>query len=93
MFQNSLAISKKNHKNRYSNDKDNLEIRRVAINKGRPADPGKGCVCEIRTFNCYSSVILLFYPDSGVGGGSRNPGFSRTSFVNGPIVGYVGTSM
>ena len=41
MFQNSLAISKKNHKNRYSNDKDNLEIRRVAIKKGRPADPGR----------------------------------------------------
>ena len=30
-------------------------------------------------------MILLSYPDVGGRGGSRNPGFSRTSFVNGPI--------
>ena len=40
-----------------------------AIHKGRPADPGGGGVCGIRTFNCYSSVILLFYPDAGGEGG------------------------
>ena len=51
---------------------------------GWPRGRGRG-VCGIRTFNCYSSVILLFYPDAG-GGGSRNPGFSRTSFVNGPLL-------
>ena len=28
-------------------------------------------------------MILLFHPDAG-GRGSKNPGFSRTSFVNGP---------
>ena len=45
--------------------------------------PGEG-VCGIWTFNCYSSVILLFYPNGGGRGrGSRDPGFSRTSFVNG----------
>ena len=30
--------------------------------------PGEG-VCGIRTFNCYSSVILLFYRDAGGKGG------------------------
>ena len=40
-----------------------------AILKGRPADPGGGGVCGIRTFNCYSNVILLSYPDAlGKGG-------------------------
>ena len=58
-----------------------------AIHKGRPADPGGGGLHGIRTFNCYSSVILLVYPDAG-GGGSKNPGFSRTSFVNGPLEAY-----
>ena len=43
--------------------------------------PGEGGFLGIRTFNCYTSVILLFNPDAG---GSRNPGFSRKSFVNGP---------
>ena len=40
-----------------------------AIHNGRPADPGGGGDCGIRTFNCYSSVILLFYPDAGGEGG------------------------
>ena len=44
--------------------------------------PGKEGSAESGRY-CYSSVILLFYPDTG-GGGSTNPGFSRTSFVNGP---------
>ena len=39
------------------------------IQKGRPADPVGGGVFGIRTFNCYSSVILLFYPDAGGEGG------------------------
>ena len=38
------------------------------IHKGRPADPGGGG-CGIRTFNCYSSVILMFYPVAGGEGG------------------------
>ena len=55
------------------------------IQKGRPADPVGGGVFGIRTFNFYSSVILLFCSDAGGNGGSRNPGFSRTSFLNGPL--------
>ena len=40
-------------------------------------------------------VQLLFECDSIVlsglrGQGSRNPGFSRTSFVNGPLVSFLG---
>ena len=42
-------------------------------------------VCGIRTFNCYSNMILLLYPDAWGGVGSRNPGFTRTSFVSGPF--------
>ena len=37
----------------------------LAIHKGRPADSGGGRVFGIRTFNCYSNVILLFYLDTG----------------------------
>ena len=54
-----------------------------AIHKGRPADPGEGGLRN-------SDVQLLFECDSIVlsrrrgEGGSVNPGFSRTSFVNGP---------
>ena len=39
------------------------------IQKGRPADPVGGGVFGIRTFNCYSIVILLFYTDAGGEGG------------------------
>ena len=38
-----------------------------AIHKGRPADPEEA-FCRIRTFNRYSSVILLFYLDAEGGG-------------------------
>ena len=54
-----------------------------AIAKDVWLTPGEG-VCGIWTLNCYLSVILLFYMDAG-GRGSRNPGFSRTSFKNGPL--------
>ena len=53
-----------------------------ATHKGRPADPGEGGLRN-------PDIQLLFECDSIVlsgrrGRGSRNPGFSRTSFVNGP---------
>ena len=41
-------------------DQNNLGV----IHKGRPADP-EGGGCGIRTFNCHSNVILLFYRDAG----------------------------
>ena len=55
-----------------------------AIHKGRPADPGGGGGLQNLdvqlSFECDSIVL------SGRRGGgwSRNPGFSRTSFVNSP---------
>ena len=55
-----------------------------AIHKGRPADPGVG---DLRN----SDAQLLFKCDSIVlsgrrgGGGSRNSGYSQTSFVNGAL--------
>ena len=53
-----------------------------AIHKGRPADPGEWGLRN-------SDVPLLFDCDSIVssgrrGRGSRNPGYSRMSFENGP---------
>ena len=39
-----------------------------STHKGRPVYPGGGGVCGTRTFNCYSCVILSFYPDAGGGG-------------------------
>ena len=54
-----------------------------AIHKGCPADPGEG---GLRNLNAQ----LLFECDSIVlsgrkgRGGSKNPGFSRMSFLNGP---------
>ena len=55
------------------------------IHKGRPADPGEGGSAE----SALSIVILIrFYCFIGTQGEgwSRNPGFSRTSFVNGPLL-------
>ena len=34
-----------------------------ANHKGRFDDPGGGGVCRIRTIDCFSSAMLLFYPD------------------------------
>ena len=56
-----------------------------AIHKGRPADPGEGGVRNqdaLLFFECDSIVLPGHRGDRG----SRNPGFSRTSFVNGPLV-------
>ena len=39
-----------------------------AIHEGRPTDPGEGG-CRIKRFNCYLSVILLFFQDAGGKGG------------------------
>ena len=59
-------------------------LRYGAIHKGRPADPGEGGLRN-------PDVQLLFECDPTLGGGGfRNPGFSRTSFVNGPLVSLMG---
>ena len=44
------------------------------IEKSGRGHPGRGVVLEIRT-----------HPDKGRGGWFENPGFWRTSFVDGPL--------
>ena len=61
-----------------------------AIQKGRPTDPGGGRVCGIRTFNCYSSVILLFYPDAG-GRGVQKSWFQPDVLCEWPFQDLLGT--
>ena len=58
-------------------------IQLEAIHKGRPADPGGGGSAESGRSVVIRVRFYYFIRTEG-GGGSRNPGFSPTSFVNGP---------
>ena len=64
--------------------KSSIRIFLGAIHKGRPADPGEGGLRNLDVQLSFECDSIVLYGRRGRGG-SRNPGFSRAFFVNGPL--------
>ena len=82
-FTNSVIDFYAKEPSRRSNGQNISNVKLKAIHKGRPADPRGGESAESGRSIVIRVRFYCFIWTQG-GGGSRNPGFSRTSFVNGP---------